>query len=122
MTLTNLCTLACDPNLVPRVRMAIAVIAQEVFLEAPTTIGYPMRWNLAKTVLSPTDAQATSLMVGLFVRPPMLAAIADIGSTDPAAVAAGVTDEQLLDAVRDGWNAISGVSPATLAQPALAET
>ncbi|WP_308403197.1 hypothetical protein [Streptomyces sp. BV286] len=122
LPLTSMCALACDASLLPRVRMAIAYIAQEVFMEAPTTLGYPLRWNLAKTVLSPTDAQAQSMLVGLVVTPPMRAAIAATGVSDPAAVAAAITDEQLLDGVRHGWNSISGVSPSTVAQPTLTET
>jgi hypothetical protein len=96
--------------------MAIAVIAQEVFAEPPTTSGYPLRWNLAKTVLSPTEAQAASMMVGLVVYPELLAAATAAGTTDPVAMAAAITDEQLLDAIRAGWNAVSGVSPDATAE------
>ncbi|MBG7704908.1 hypothetical protein HCJ76_44305 [Streptomyces sp. MC1] len=113
LPLATLCTLACEPSLLPRVRMAIAVIAQEVFAEPATTPGYPLRWNLAKTVLSPTEAQAASMTVGLVVFPELLAAAAAANTTDPTAMAAAITDEQLLAAVRAGWNAVAGVAPAT---------
>ncbi|MFE6639482.1 hypothetical protein ACFVFT_38035 [Streptomyces tendae] len=113
LPLTVLCDLACEPSLLPRVRMAIAVIAQEVFAEDPATAGYPLRFNLARTVLSPTEAQAASMTPGLVMSPPMLAAAAATGLTDPVALAAAITDDQLLDAIRLGWNAVSGVSPAS---------
>jgi hypothetical protein len=93
--------------------MAIAVIAQEVLTEPSTTPGYPLRWNLAKTVLSPTEAQAASMMVGLVVSPNLLAAAAAAHTTDPVTMAAAITDEQLLDAVRQGWSAVAGVVPST---------
>lgn len=112
MPLKTMCDLACETSLLPRVRMAIAIIAQEVFAESKDTPGYPLRWNLAKTVLSPTEAQAESMMVGLVVFPPLLAAAVAAGTTDPAAMAAAITDEQLLAAIRAGWNAVSGVGPA----------
>ncbi|MFF0698433.1 hypothetical protein ACFYU4_38085 [Streptomyces tendae] len=113
LPLTVLCQLACEPSLLPRVRMAIAAIAQEVFAEDPSTAGYPLRWNLAKTVLSPTEAQASSMMPGLVMSPPMLTAAAATGLTEPVAMAAAISDEQLLSAVRQGWNAVSGVSPSS---------
>ncbi|MGV9509279.1 hypothetical protein ACWDQZ_27140 [Streptomyces tendae] len=113
LPLTVLCDLACEPSLLPRVRMAIAVIAQEVFAEDPSTGGYPLRFNLARTVLSPTEAQAASMTPGLVMSPPMLAAAAATGLTDPVALAAAITDDQLLDAIRLGWNAVSGVSPSS---------
>ncbi|MEU2968962.1 hypothetical protein ABZ687_28795 [Streptomyces ardesiacus] len=113
LPLTVLCDLACEPSLLPRVRMAIAAIAQEVFAEDPTTAGYPLRFNLAKTVLSPTEAQAASMTPGLVMSPPILAAAAAAGLTDPVALAAAITDDQLLDAIRKGWNAVSGVSPSS---------
>ncbi|MEU0857425.1 hypothetical protein ABZ352_18575 [Streptomyces griseofuscus] len=95
--------------------MAIAVIAQEVFAEDPATPGYPLRWNLARTALSPTQEQATQLATGLVVSPVLLAAAASAATTDSAAMAAAITDEQLLTAIRQGWNAVSGVSPASAA-------
>jgi hypothetical protein len=94
--------------------MAIAVIAQEVFAEPSTTPGYPLRWNLAKTVLSPTEAQAASMMVALVVYPELLAAAAAAGTTDPVVMAAAITDEQILDAIRAGWSVVSGVNPSTV--------
>jgi hypothetical protein len=84
--------------------MAIAVIAQEVFAEDPSTHGYPLRWNLAKTVLSPTEEQAASMMVGLVLSPGLLAAAAATGSPNSAVMAAAITDEQLLAAIRQGGN------------------
>ncbi|MEU6460347.1 hypothetical protein [Streptomyces sp. NPDC046976] len=113
MPLSQMCALACETSLLPRVRVAIAVIAQEVFAEPKVTPGYPLRWNLAKTVLSPTEAQAASMMVGLVVYPDLLAAAAAADTTDPAAMAAAITDEQLLAAIRSGWDAIAGVAPAS---------
>ncbi|MCG8971736.1 hypothetical protein [Streptomyces sp. CL12-4] len=119
LPLSTICALASEASLLPRVRMAIAIVAQEVFAEPQDTPGYPLRWNLAKTVLSPTEAQAASMMVGLVVSPPLLTAAAAVGTTDPAAMAAAITDEQLLNAVRMGWNPVSGVGPpAAGAQPA----
>ncbi|MFF7838761.1 hypothetical protein ACFZC6_08095 [Streptomyces ossamyceticus] len=111
LPLSVICALACETALLPRVRMAIAVIAQEVFAEDPSTHGYPLRWNLAKTVLSPTEEQAASMMVGLVLSPGLLAAAAATGSTDSAVMAAAITDEQLLAAIRQGWNAVAGVGP-----------
>ncbi|WP_086680113.1 hypothetical protein [Streptomyces pseudogriseolus] len=119
LPLADICALACEPSLLPRVRMAIAVVAQEVFAESPDTPGYPMRWNLAKTVLSPTEAQAGQMMVGIVASPPILmaaAAAAAGGATDSVSMAAAISDEQILDAIRTGWNAVSGVSPDA-AQP-----
>ncbi|GAA2439935.1 hypothetical protein [Streptomyces glaucus] len=112
LPLKTMCDLACEASLLPRVRMAIAVVAQEVFRETADTPGYPLRWNLAKTVLSPTQEQAASMMVGLIVSPALLAVAAAADTTDPAAMAAAISDEQLLDAIRAGWNAVSGVAPA----------
>ncbi|MFJ4084865.1 hypothetical protein ACIP2Z_38730 [Streptomyces iakyrus] len=111
LSLSTLCALACETSLLPRVRMAIAVVAQEVFAEPQDTPGYPLRFNLAKTVLSPTEAQAASMMVGLVVSPALIAAAAAAGTEDPAVMAAAITDEQLLAAVRVGWNPVAGVSP-----------
>lgn len=111
MPLSQMCALACEASLLPRVRMAIAMIAQEVFAEPKETPGYPLRWNLAKTVLSPTEAQAASMMVGLVVYPDLLAAAVAANTTDPVAMAAAITDEQLLGAIRAGWNAVAGVAP-----------
>ncbi|WP_234021904.1 MULTISPECIES: hypothetical protein [unclassified Streptomyces] len=103
--------------------MAIALVAQEVFVEDPQTPGYPLRWNLAKTVLSPTESQAAAMMVGLVVTPPLLAAAAATGASDAVGMAAAITDEQIVDAIRQGWNAVSGVSPsAVAAEPAHSET
>ena len=113
LPLTAVCGLACEPTLLPRVRMAIAVVAQEVFAESPDTPGYPMRWNLSKTVLSPTEAQAAQMMVGIVASPPVLAAAAATGVTDPAGMAEAITDDQILNAIRQGWNAVSGVSPTS---------
>ncbi|MEE1764427.1 hypothetical protein [Streptomyces sp. SP18BB07] len=114
LPLAVICDLACEVSLLPRVRMAIAVVAQEIFAESPTTAGYPLRWNLAKTVLSPTEDQAAAMMVALVVSPNLLAAAASTGSTDPVSMAAAITDEQILSAIRQGWNAVAGVSPATV--------
>lgn len=114
LPLTAICGLACEPSLLPRVRMAIAMIAQEVFAEPPNTPGYPMRWNLAKTVLSPTEAQAAQMMVGIVASPPMIAAAATAaagGATNPVDMAAAITDDEILGAIRVGWNAVAGVSP-----------
>ncbi|AXI91302.1 hypothetical protein SAM9427_36625 (plasmid) [Streptomyces sp. ETH9427] len=119
LPLADICALACEPSLLPRVRMAIAVVAQEVFAESPDTPGYPMRWNLSKTVLSPTEAQAAQMMVGIVASPPILmaaAAAAAGGATDAVSLAAAITDDQILGAIRLGWNAVSGVSPE-VAQP-----
>ncbi|MFE1289615.1 hypothetical protein [Streptomyces sp. NPDC058751] len=119
LSLNDVCGLACEPSLLPRVRMAIAVIAQEVFAEPPDTPGYPARWNLSKTVLSPTEAQAAQMMVGFVASPPMLAAAAEAaaaGATGSVAVAAAISDDAILNAIRIGWNAVAGVSPAS-AQP-----
>ncbi|MFI7415384.1 hypothetical protein ACIBU0_42790 [Streptomyces sp. NPDC049627] len=94
--------------------MAIAMVAQEVFAEPSDTPGYPARWNLSKTVLSPTEAQAAQMMVGIVASPPMIAAAATAaagGATDPATMAAAITDDQILGAIRAGWNAVAGVSP-----------
>jgi hypothetical protein len=102
--------------------MAIAVVAQEIFAEPPATPGWPLRWNLAKTVLSPTEAQAASMTVGLVVSPNLIAAAAAAGTTDPAAMAAAITDEQLLAAVRQGWNPVAGVSSADTTQTMQATT
>ncbi|MFF7169646.1 hypothetical protein [Streptomyces pseudovenezuelae] len=115
LSLNAICGLACEPTLLPRVRMAIAMVAQEVFAESPETPGYPARWNLSKTVLSPTEPQAAQMMVGIVASPPMLAAAATAaagGATDSAAMAAAITDDEILDAIRTGWNAVAGVSPA----------
>ncbi|GAA5071069.1 hypothetical protein [Streptomyces similanensis] len=120
IALADLCDLACEASLLPRVRMAIAMVAQEVFMEDPTTPGYPLRWNLAKTVLSPTADQAATMMVGLVASPPLLAAAAATGATDSMAMAAGISDEQILSGVRLGWNAVSGVSPSS-SSPQLAK-
>ncbi|MFF4543599.1 hypothetical protein ACFY1J_05040 [Streptomyces sp. NPDC001406] len=116
LTLATMDALAREASLLPRVRMAIAVVAQEVFAESNETPGYPLRWNLAKTVLSPTEEQAASMMVGLVVYPDLLAAAAAANTTDPVAMAAAITDEQLLAAIRAGWNAVSGVAPAAPAE------
>ncbi|MFD9394132.1 hypothetical protein ACFWBB_26370 [Streptomyces sp. NPDC060000] len=117
LSLNAICGLACEPTLLPRVRMAIAMIAQEVFAEPPETPGYPARWNLSKTVLSPTESQAAQLMVGIVASPPMLAAAAAAaaagGTTDSVAMAAAITDDQILGAIRTGWNAVAGVSPTS---------
>ncbi|MFI5859244.1 hypothetical protein [Streptomyces parvulus] len=117
LPLSTLCALACEPSLLPRVRMAIAVVAQEVFVEPVETPGYPLRWNLAKTVLSPTEAQALAMMVGLVVSPPLMIAAAAAGTTDPVAMAAAISDEQLLAAIRVGWNPVAGVSPSAATEP-----
>ncbi|GBQ03920.1 hypothetical protein SSP531S_53990 [Streptomyces spongiicola] len=122
LPLTAICGLACEPSLLPRVRVAIAIVAQEVFVESPATPGYPMRFNLAKTMLSPTEPHATQMMVGIVASPPMLAAAAATGVTDPSGMAAAISDDQLLTAIRQGWNAVAGVSPTESAQPAVAET
>nr|WP_202539223.1 hypothetical protein [Streptomyces sp. SID8379] len=115
LSLSAICTLACEPTLLPRVRMAIAVIAQEVFAEDPTTPGYPLRWNLAKTALTPTEAQAAQMAIGLVVTPPLLQAAATSGSTAGPEMAAAITDEQLLGAIRRGWSTVAGVAPAVSA-------
>ena len=121
LPLSALCGLADEPTLLPRIRLAIAMIAQEVFAESPDTPGYPLRWNLAKTVLSPTTAQTVQMMVGIVASPPMVAAAAATGTKEAAAMAAAITDDQILGAIRAGWNAVAGVSPAA-AQPTVAET
>ena len=115
--LTVIDKLARDSSLLPRVRMAVAMVAQEVFAEDPSTPGYAMRWNFCKTVLYPTDMQAGATLVGLVVSQPILAAIAATGAADAPSIAAALTDEQLLDAVRQGWNTSAGVSPAAAQQP-----
>ncbi|MFK0159113.1 hypothetical protein ACIQVK_44470 [Streptomyces sp. NPDC090493] len=127
LSLNAICGLACEPTLLPRVRMAIAMVAQEVFAESPETPGYPARWNLSKTVLSPTEAQAAQMMVGIVASPPMVAAAAAAaagGATTPAAMATAITDDEILGAIRMGWNAVAGVSPdaAQTAQVEQAET
>ncbi|CAM5667553.1 hypothetical protein [Streptomyces griseomycini] len=114
--LSVISALAREPSLLPRVRMAIAVVAQEVFAEDPATPGHTMRWNFSKTVLYPTDVQAAATLVGLVASQPMLDAVAATGATDAPSIAAALTDEQLLDAIRQGWNTSAGVSPA-MAQP-----
>ncbi|MFF4902284.1 hypothetical protein [Streptomyces sp. NPDC001068] len=121
LPLSALCGLADEPTLLPRVRLAIAMIAQEVFAEPPETPGYPLRWNLAKTVLSPTAAQTMQMMVGIVASPPMVAAAAATGATGASAMAAAITDDQILGAIRLGWNAVAGVSP-TAAEPMVVET
>ncbi|MFZ3557224.1 hypothetical protein [Streptomyces sp. BH055] len=111
LPLSAICTLASEPTLLPRIRMAIAIIAQEVFAEDPTTPGYPLRWNLAKTALTPSEAQATQMATGLVVFPSLLQAAATAGSTSGPEMAAAITDEQLLDAIRQGWSTVAGVAP-----------
>lgn len=111
LSLSAMCELACEKTLLPRVRMAIAIVAQEVFAEDPATPGYPLRWNLARTALSPSSDQAAQLAPGLIVAPQLLAAAAGAGSVEPAAMAAAISDELLLAAIRTGWNAVAGVSP-----------
>ncbi|MFI7299243.1 hypothetical protein ACWCY6_17445 [Streptomyces sp. 900105755] len=118
LSLQAICGLATEPTLLPRVRMAIAMIAQEVFAEPPDTPGYPARWNLSKTVLSPTEPQAAQMMVGIVASPPMIAAAAAAaaaagGATDPTAMAAAITDDEILNAIRMGWNAVAGVGPTS---------
>ncbi|MEU5181162.1 hypothetical protein AB0G49_14030 [Streptomyces longwoodensis] len=119
LPLSTICELACETSLLPRVRMAIALTAREVFSEGQDTPGYPLRWNLAKSLLSPTEAQAMEQMVGIVTSPSILAAAASAaaaGATNSEGMAAGITDEQLLDAVRANWDAVAGVNPAP-AQP-----
>ncbi|RZU28339.1 hypothetical protein EV284_6505 [Streptomyces sp. BK022] len=115
MPLALMAALANEKTLIPRVRMAIAVVAQEVFLEDASTPGNPLRFSLARSVLSPTDLQAAAMMVGLVASPLFQAAAITANSSDPAVMAAAVTDEQLLNAVRVGWSAVAGVSPAQAA-------
>lgn len=125
LPLNTICGLACEPSLLPRVRMAIAMIAQEVFAESVDTPGYPARWNLAKTVLSPSEAQAAQMMVGIVASPPMLAAAVTAaagGATDSAGMAAAITDDEILAAIRLGWNAVAGVRPTAPNESAKAET
>lgn len=112
LSLAAMCDLACEPSLLPRLRMAIAVIAQEVFREDPATPGYPLRWNLARTALSPSTEQAAQMAPSLLVTPALLAAASSAASPAPPAMAAAITDEQILDAIRQGWNVLAGVSPS----------
>ncbi|MEU1221254.1 hypothetical protein [Streptomyces microflavus] len=111
LSLAAMCALACEPSLLPRVRMGIAVIAREVLSESPTTPGNAMRVNLARTALSPSTEQAAAMAPGLMVSPPLLQAAAATGSTDGSVMAAALSDELILDAVRAAWNAASGVVP-----------
>ncbi|MER6232572.1 hypothetical protein ACFUC2_05250 [[Kitasatospora] papulosa] len=113
ISLAAMCELACAEALLPRVRMGIAVIAREVFMEDPATPGNAMRVNLARTALSPSEALAASMAPGLMVSPALLLAAAATGSTDGPTMAAGLSDELILDAIRGAWNAAAGVGPAT---------
>ena len=122
LSLSDICALACEPSLLPRVRAAIAIVAQEVIAEDSATPGYPLRWSLARTILSPTEAQAASMMVGLVVTPDLLTAAAGAASTDPATMATAITDQQIIDAVRGGWGAVAGVNPRTAAESVQATT
>ncbi|WP_433860136.1 hypothetical protein [Streptomyces kronopolitis] len=89
--------------------MGIAVVAREVLMESPDTPGYPLRISLARTALSPSEAMAASMTPGLVVSPSLLIAAAAAGAPDPALMAAAVTDDLILDAIRKGWNAAAGV-------------
>lgn len=111
LPLAMLHALTKEPSLVQRLRVAVAIVAQEIFTEPPSTPGDPLRWNLARSVVSPTEDQVTGLVMGLVVSPSLVEAAAAAGSDDPAVVAAAITDEQIIAAVRAGWDMIAGVRP-----------
>lgn len=111
LSLAAMCELACEPALLPRVRMGIAVVAREVFMENPDTAGHAMRVNLARTALSPSAEMAASMAPGLMVSPGLLLAAASAGSTEGPVMAAALSDGLILDAIRLAWNAAAGVSP-----------
>lgn len=113
LSLAAMNALACEPALLPRVRMGIAVIAREVIAEAPSTPGNAMRVNLARTALSPSAEQAAIMSPGLMVSPALLQAAAATGSTEGPVMAAALPDELILDAIRAAWNAAAGVVPTS---------
>ncbi|MGW3627864.1 hypothetical protein [Streptomyces sp. NPDC000880] len=113
LPLATMCDLACEPSLLPRIRMGIAVIAREVFMESPDTPGYPLRVNLARSAASPSEDMAALMTPGMVASPDVLQAAAAVGSTDAATIAAALSDDLILDAIRQGWGVVAGVLPTT---------
>ncbi|MER7951983.1 hypothetical protein ABTY59_31790 [Streptomyces sp. NPDC096079] len=93
-----------------RVRVAFGRVAREVLAETPSTVGYPLRFALARGTLNPSDFTGSGYAPAIATDPVISAAAAD-GHVDgqPDSAQAAITDQQLLDAVRRNWNPIAGV-------------
>lgn len=106
--------LALHEPFIARVRMAWAYTARMVLTESPSTPGNPLRVSLARTVLNPADFDSPGLTPVIATCPIILTAAATALNTEPAALNAAVTDEQIQTAVETAWNLTAGVTPADL--------
>ncbi|MFE1270624.1 hypothetical protein [Streptomyces sp. NPDC058758] len=99
-----------SPAFADRVRTAFVRVAREVLAEDPDTQGYPLRSALARNALNPSDLTGPGYAPAL-ATDPLVSAAAAAGRVEgqPDSSQAGITDEQLLDAVRRTWNLIAGV-------------
>ncbi|MER7759481.1 hypothetical protein [Streptomyces sp. NPDC097619] len=102
-----------DPVFIARVRAAVTRIAREVLSEPADTPGHPLRTGLARSVLNPADSTTPGLAPSIAADPNISAAAAAAPlPIDGGAAEARITDEQILDAVRQAWDLTAGVGPA----------
>lgn len=90
-----------DEDLQGRIRIAFNVIAHEVILEDPDTENHITRVSHANTTLQWKPDTTLKFVDSVLSSP----AIQNSNTTDPASI----TDEQILEGVRQIWNSLIGI-------------
>ncbi|MGA5135157.1 hypothetical protein ACPCTO_35805 [Streptomyces olivoreticuli] len=110
--------LAATPAFQARVRMAFSHVAQEVCREEPTTPGHDLRYALARTVFNPSDLAAPGFAPAIATNSRVAAAAqAAYDGTSGSSAESGVSDELIVEAVRQMWNYACGWVPGSNGQP-----
>ncbi len=103
LTLENQTEFASNEILRKRVAMAFYRVAREVIEEDPNIAGHPLRVRLAQIVYMSNYDE-------FFKYGSVIASDPDIINADPQSVE-DVTDIELINVVRQNWNAICGYFP-----------
>lgn len=103
LSLANQAVPTDDPSLRVRVAMAFYRVAREIYDEPLSTPGHPIRVNFAKTVYA-------SEYKDLFKYGAVIAGDPTIVALNPQS-GADLSDQLIIDTVRENWNAIAGFFP-----------
>jgi hypothetical protein len=94
--------MAKNEALKERINMAFNIIAHEMILESSDTEHHILRHNHANMILQLQKERIDAFVEGIFAAP----AIQNSFVTSPEQI----TDEQILESVRQVWNSLIGIS------------
>ncbi|MGI5337648.1 hypothetical protein ACQEVS_09755 [Streptomyces sp. CA-181903] len=108
--------LATHPTFQARVRMAFSHVARDVCAEDPTTAGHDLRYALARTAVNPSDLTSPGYASAIATNPAVAAAAQTAYDGTPDSTDSGVSDELIVQAVRQVWNVLCGWVPGSNGQ------